>query len=1285
MPLHILDSAPASLANSHRLDLFGTSTFNGLGAFLVGDIPRVRPQLATMVREDPRYSSGTVSSDDDINTVPSRYTFANTAASSISSVDLQDYGTYSKLGGGMKRQPTVVVPSSTSTAASLVTVDEGTSTEVEFRDSPSKDGKSRQQDSGSVGTGKSHIFPKFGMFRASPQKSKTEESKEQPVESQNSSSTPSWMQAAGGILTTTSEDDALSQSRQASGSPVKPDSPNREVRRYKNDGSRLEQLLNNVEDEKDDLEASMTSVSLGDQLSSTGMYSALYSDYASSKDDYSLNATEEGVLNASDSQFSRAAFSSQAASTRTTSSQEANSLEAEVDAESKQASLDYHAMTTALNQTTNPGSPTLIAPSHFFQPVVRNVCDEDDDSNDVRTVSRSVEANSSYGDVPSLDAEYGSGLTDPTPALPAPMPSMAQRLFGGGLPAPVIKSIPQLKASPTNSTGATTSDDDDNEPRASAVSNASTPLRSGSKASFRHIQDILRDPNSAPHDLSDGEGSEKPAKHLSLDGTSFELVIPNNDYQKDEEDPQVSSIASITNAMERGRTMATQAPGPSNGAVDESKHKKSEESRSSNDTSSFFMAWVCLFLLLILGALIAGVCGSGYCSSRQWYSSSSSSSQAPPDDDLLANLPPDFFENSGKITFRPTASPVVATGQQIPSTTQVTSPTSLAPVQSDGFGPPPIVLVPIFVGGFVTPGERGQGGTPAAVVLSNPTELFEAVDNYVVGIAEAPIGSWDVSRITDFSQTFSAFRNDAMSTFNEDLTGWDTRNALSMRQMFHGAMNFNGDISSFDTSNVQNMREMFANAESFNGELSAWNTQRVTIMQGQFKGAFAFNGDIGSWNTDAVTDMSDMFLNAVSFNGRIGSWSTRNVVSMAGMFRGTAAFDQDLPWDTQRVVDMDAMFMESSSFDGSVSFNTQSVESMNRMFYYAGSFTGKGVADWDTRKVTTMYRMLTGAGSFVGDIASWDVSRVQNTEKMLAGASMFSQNLCVWQRALSSPPLLSSSANMFAHTKCEQQKDPTAANSYSTLCSLCAGAPFPEIDDTVVELVADLGQVFSGANELKAAVDAYLVDSSPDAGVAQLYGHPIGEWKVERVTDFSNLFSTSRNPAAIRFNENLGDWDMSSARTTTAMFEGAVSFSGFGLSTWDTSRVFDMSRMFAYSGFEEDISGWNVANVRDFGRMFMFAQSFQSDLSEWNVGSAEQMGWMFRGALQFSSDLSRWNVRNVQGFDKVFAGATRFASDLCSWKDQVKPESSAVCMFPGSACVSTADPSVASNWCSVCP
>lgn len=245
------------------------------------------------------------------------------------------------------------------------------------------------------------------------------------------------------------------------------------------------------------------------------------------------------------------------------------------------------------------------------------------------------------------------------------------------------------------------------------------------------------------------------------------------------------------------------------------------------------------------------------------------------------------------------------------------------------------------------------------------------------------------TEITNYARTNSSsyFTPDGESTpvlFNNIVTTFIT----DMSNMFLNLSTFNHNISSFDTSRVTTMSEMFSGAAAFNQSIGSWCTGSVTNMSSMFSGAANFNngqpaGGILPWNTSHVTNMSNMFAGAVYFNQFIGNWHTSRVINMSSMFNGAISFNQSIGnWVTCNVTNMSSMFQNAVAFNQPISQN--------------GPF-------WNTSNVTNMSSMFVGAVSFNQPIGNWSTWSVNNMDFMFFNAIMFNQNLRSWFVSLPTP------------------------------------------------------------------------------------------------------------------------------------------------------------------------------------------------------------------------------------------------------------------------------------------
>lgn len=155
---------------------------------------------------------------------------------------------------------------------------------------------------------------------------------------------------------------------------------------------------------------------------------------------------------------------------------------------------------------------------------------------------------------------------------------------------------------------------------------------------------------------------------------------------------------------------------------------------------------------------------------------------------------------------------------------------------------------------------------------------------------------WDVSNVTDFSNTFSGYKGS--ENFNENLSSWNTENAIDTSYMFSGCKKFNQDLSSWNMENVKTFDFMFYNCSKLNSYVLTNINLNAKSMESMFEGCFDFNRSIYSYKIPNVTNMKHMLYNCASFDvdrNNFKTWYVNTTVNLDKMLFNTK-MDNDHSW-----------------------------------------------------------------------------------------------------------------------------------------------------------------------------------------------------------------------------------------------------------------------------------------------------------------------------------------------------------------------------------------------------
>ncbi|NYJ27795.1 BspA family leucine-rich repeat surface protein [Allomuricauda sp. ARW1Y1] len=459
---------------------------------------------------------------------------------------------------------------------------------------------------------------------------------------------------------------------------------------------------------------------------------------------------------------------------------------------------------------------------------------------------------------------------------------------------------------------------------------------------------------------------------------------------------------------------------------------------------------------------------------------------------------------------------------------------------------------------------------------------FNGIENF---------NDWDVSTITDMSNMFDK------SSFNQDVFSWDVSSVLDMSYMFFSST-FNQDISNWDVSNVQNMSGIFGSS-SFRGDVTGWDVGNVTNMDYMFNSTF-FDQDISYWDVSNVRSMRHMF-SQCSFNQDISNWNVSNVVDMSNIFD-----DNDLSRENYDEILIG--WSQLPSLQNGTILGAKDVQyclgKEAREFLisnYNWVIMDQGENCEEERPFITTWKTDNPGFSEDNQITIPTNSR-----------EVYNYNVD-WGDGTSDTGVTGDITHTYA-----------VPGTYQVSIT----GRFPHI-------------FFNNSNEDYPY--QYPRNTSDTDKIIS-----IDQWGTNRWISMAFAFAGCTNLDVLAKDSP----DFSKDIRLNHMFYGCSSLKGNeSMVAWDLSYVtFLANNMFHNaSKFNQPIGDWDVSNIRYLNEMFQNATSFNQNLEKWNVGQAQRLDAMFDGSgisiSNYDKILNAWSqLPSLQDNVKFGAKDTHFCN-----------------------------------------
>tara|TARA_R100000951_G_scaffold19445_1_gene16260 strand:- start:28 stop:1548 length:1521 start_codon:yes stop_codon:yes gene_type:complete len=298
------------------------------------------------------------------------------------------------------------------------------------------------------------------------------------------------------------------------------------------------------------------------------------------------------------------------------------------------------------------------------------------------------------------------------------------------------------------------------------------------------------------------------------------------------------------------------------------------------------------------------------------------------------------------------------------------------------------------------------------------------------------------------------------------------------------------------------------------------------------------------------------------------------------------------------------------------------------MFYNnTNMITFQYIEDWDWTNIPNPFWAFMNCQQFTGDLSNWDMSNCLNISYMFYNCYALNFDASGWDLSnCTRVNQLFSGMNLYFNSDAPFDLTSVTNNGYNLFYN---------------------SQQFNG--DLTGMDTSTLTRMDNFVARTSFNNSSINTLDVSSNQNFLGFFTDIHTVSGVSFNQDLTNWNTSSATNMEKMFKGNDDFNA-DITGFDTGLVTNMKDMFSTCYlFNRDISGWNVSNVDNFDKTFYSADSFNQNIGSWNTSSATNMYRMFYSCNDFDQYIGNWDVSNVTNMESMFQLATDFDQNLKNW------------------------------------